>query len=182
MKRAITLSAVSLFAVGMMAVASPAAAQDADAETNAFMAQTVKTACKDKDFTAFFGAYAQNAATRDSHTAALVDVHSLKDPAKKLKEVDARYFVFNIQMLDFSYYDAESVLKFDKSENPEDLVDVELNFKELGADKHQVNWTRAEMKPDDEGEGKVLVKTIGEPGAYIFEYVDGCYQLTQELT
>lgn len=181
MRRAIAVSAVSLFAACTLGAVAPASAQDVDAESDALSMQMSKDACKAKDFAAFFGSYAQNRKVRDAQTAALVEVRSLKNPKKKIEDVDARDFLFNIQMLDYSYYDADSALKFDKSENPDDLVDVKVDFKELGGDKHRIDWTRAQMKPDDEGEGKVLVKTIGKPGAYIFEYVDGCYQLTQDL-
>jgi hypothetical protein len=141
-------------ALALALAAGPAGAQ---ALSQAEILQLAKDACKTQDFSLMFGYFAQNEGVRAALTAPEVQIRSLARPGQVQRTVKgAEYRDFKIAMIDYGFFDAESADRFDAGQ--------------------------AEYGPpgEDEEYGD-LIRTYGQPGAYLFEPRDGCWHLTQDF-
>jgi hypothetical protein len=147
------------------APASPAPAPVAAA------AQLPEEVCQpgEDSFRDFFNEYVAREEVRAAYTAPSVQVRRFADPAKVLAEEPAAPAAFKVVQVDFqwSYREPEG------SQRVPDRVELALHPQ---GQAMRMEFRRAEYAPDDE-----LVRTFGEPGAYVFERRDGCWRLTQEL-
>lgn len=109
-------------------------------------------ACTYDGYWTFFEAFVQSPEVRAAHTA---------DVAR------AAIRPFRIALVDDRWYYVDEG-KAGQARQPLDLKEN----REGGM--FRVEYVRAEFDDDDE-----VVKTYGRPGAYVFNYVDGCWQLTQ---
>lgn len=166
-------------AFGLVLAAGPAAAQ---ALSQAEVLQLARDACRAKDFSLMFGYFAQNGGVRAAFTAPEIQIRSLARPGQVQRTVKgAEYRDFKIAMIDYSFFDAESAERFDAGQS-EALEPLKLDITEEPGGAYRVAYVKAEYRPpgEDEEVGE-LIRTYGQPGAYLFEPRDGCWQLTQDL-
>lgn len=171
--------AATMIVLGLALAAGPAAAQ---ALPPAEVLQMAKDACRAKDFSQMFGYFAQNDGVRAALTAPEVQIRSLARPGQVQRTVrGAEYRDFKIAMIDYSFFDAESADRFDAGQS-EALEPLELDITEQPGGAYRVAYVKAEYGPpgEDEEIGE-LIRTYGQPGAYLFEPRDGCWHLTQDF-
>lgn len=174
-----TRAATIALAFGLSLAAGPAAAQDL---SQAEILQLAKDACKARDFSQMFGYFAQNDGVRAALTAPEVQIRSLARPGQVQRTVKGTaYRDFKIAMIDYSFFDAESADRFDVGQS-EALETLKLDITEQPGGAYRVAYVKAEYGPpgEDEEVGE-LIRTYGQPGAYLFEPRDGCWQLTQDF-
>ena len=122
-------------------------------------------ACTQKGYWSFFESFVKSEAIRKSHTSPKVVVSSYSGNAK----VEGKYKQFKIGLFDSSWIYVDPATKSSNVQRL-DLKD------ELIGNTFRVTYQKVDFGPDEE-----LVKTIGAPGAYVFELQNGCWRLTQEL-
>jgi hypothetical protein len=110
-------------------------------------------ACTQEGYWSFFEAFAQSQEVRDAHTADAV--RSAINP-------------FRISLVDDRWFYVDDAGKGEQERQPLELKDVREG------NAFRVEYVRAEFDANDE-----IVKTYGTPGSYVFNFVDGCWQLTQ---
>ncbi|MGO4728035.1 MULTISPECIES: hypothetical protein [unclassified Inquilinus] len=168
-----TLAAAFLLSLGL---AQPAWSQEADRVPDSEILAWAAEACKAKDFTGFFGHFAQNPAVFAAHVGPKVEIRRLAAPHQLVATVAGQdYRDFKIAMIDYSWVDADSAARVEAGKG-ESFEDLELTFSDLGKDSWRVGYTKAEFQGEHE-----LVRTYGQPGAYVFAFRDGCWRLTQDL-
>ncbi|QWP75123.1 hypothetical protein J5226_15965 [Lysobacter sp. K5869] len=121
-------------------------------------------------FDSFLEAYIGQPDKRAAYTAPDIEVRELKDPAKLVAKQSAQQAgPFRIALVDsqWSY--------FDPAKPDGEMARIDLN-RNLDGDRVRVDYVKAEFSPDEE-----VVKTLGAPEAYVFEFKQGCWQLTQQL-
>jgi hypothetical protein len=173
MRRAATI------ALALALAAGPAGAQ---ALSQAEILQLARDACKTQDFSLMFGFFAQNKGVRAALTAPEVQIRSLARPGQVQRTVQgAEYRGFKIAMIDYSFFDAESADRFDAGQS-EALESLKLDITEQPGGAYRVAYVKAEYGPPGEDkEYGELIRTYGQPGAYLFEPRDGCWHLTQDF-
>lgn len=166
-------------ALALALAAGPAGAQALSQEE---ILQLAKDACKTQEFSLMFGYFAQNEGVRAALTAPEVQIRSLARPGQVQRMVKgAEYRDFKIAMIDYSFFDAESADRFDAGQS-DALETLKLDITEQPGGAYRVAYVKAEYGPpsEDEEYGD-LIRTYGQPGAYLFEPRDGCWHLTQDF-
>ncbi len=120
--------------------------------------------CTQKGYSSFFEAFVKSDSIKKSHTAPLVKIFSYS----KKKEIPGKYDGFKIGLVDYTWVYA------DATKDASDLQTLSLKQTAIG-NSLRVDFQKAEFGADEE-----IVKTFGQPGAYVFEIQNGCWQLTQE--
>ncbi|KQR09094.1 MULTISPECIES: hypothetical protein [Xanthomonas] len=117
-------------------------------------------------FSAFLEAIVADPAVRAAYSAPHVEESDLRDPSKP---VDRPGEPFRLVLIDSRWsYD-------EPDKQPEQLARVKLELKPDG-ERMRAEFIRAEFSPDEE-----VIKTVGTPEAYVFDYTQQCWQLTQHL-
>ena len=157
------------------APAQPAAAQPAPAEAappaSAAVQLPAEACVKTEDgFAAFFEQFVYEANVRSAYSAPKIEIRDLKDPGKLLEsQTPQQAGPFKIALVDNQWaYDEPG-----KQAGQLDRVKIDRT---LSGDRMRVDFVKAEFSPDEE-----VVKTLGKPEAYVFEFKQGCWQLTQQL-
>ncbi len=159
------------------AATEPATAQPAPAEATpsapaSAAVQLPAEACvKSEDgFASFFEQFVYQANVRSAYSAPKIEIRDLKDPGKLLEsQTPQQAGPFKIALVDNQWsYDEPG-----KQAGQLDRVKIERT---LSGDRMRVDFVKAEFSPDEE-----VVKTFGKPEAYVFEFKQGCWQLTQQL-
>lgn len=120
-------------------------------------------ACTREGHWSFFEAFVRWDAVRTRHIADTVSVRSFAQPDREMSRTPGRDVGFRIALEDYRWVLAGS--------------DQDLDLQPLQeGDVLRVQYTPVELGPDDE-----VVRTLGAPGAYVFERRNGCWELTQEL-
>jgi hypothetical protein len=143
--------------------------------------------CSTTEFDYFFRVFVRGlddlmprSAVRKAHVWPQVQVRSYQNPDRLLATVPQQeYDGFKIGLL----YNLWVYLDPKIPVYSESYPRLAIEFKTLSRQKIRVEYKQAEYAPlASAGVGKErLVKTFGEPGAYIFEHQNGCWRLTQEL-
>jgi hypothetical protein len=143
--------------------------------------------CSTTEFDYFFRVFVRGlddimprSAVRKAHVWQQVQVRSYQNPERLLATVSQQdYDGFKIGLL----YNLWVYLDPKIPVYSESYPRLAIEFKTLDRQKIRVEYKQAEYAPlANAGATKErLVKTFGEPGAYIFEHRNGCWQLTQEL-
>ncbi|MGO1003374.1 hypothetical protein [Lysobacter sp. CA196] len=158
------------------ATATPAPAEPTQPATTpappAAAVQLPTEACvKTEDgFAAFFEQFVYEANVRSAYSAPQIEIRDLKDPGKLLEsQTPQQAGPFKIALVDNQWsYDEPG-----KQAGQLDRVKIDRT---LSGDRMRVDFVKAEFSPDEE-----VVKTLGKPEAYVFEFKQGCWQLTQQL-
>ncbi|QNQ07893.1 hypothetical protein [Sphingomonas alpina] len=148
-----------------------------DTVSDAEMLSSAIAACKSDNFDGFFELFTQNDAVRKAHLAPQIEVRALQQPGKLMRSIIGRdYRDYRIAMQDYQYVDAAAPAGQDSRQQ------MQIKPRLLSGKTWQVDYIKVEY--DGKGEGDdpgALVRTIGKPGAYIFEFSNGCWQLTRDL-
>ena len=110
-------------------------------------------ACTRDGYWSFFETFVQSPEVRAAHTSDAV--RSAINP-------------FRISLVDDRWYYVDDAGKEGQERQPLELKDV------LEGKTFRVEYVRAEFDANDE-----IVRTYGTTGSYVFNFVDGCWQLTQ---
>lgn len=151
--------------------AQPAPATSAPAPAAAAVQLPAEACVKSEDgFAAFFEQFVYEANVRSAYTAPQIEIRDLKDPGKLLEtQTPQQAGPFKIALIDSQWsYDEPG-----KQAGELDRVKIDRT---LSGERMRVDFVKAEFSPDDE-----VVKTLGKPEAYVFEFKQGCWQLTQQL-
>jgi hypothetical protein len=117
-------------------------------------------------FAAFLEAIVADPALRAAYSAPQVAERDLRDPSKP---VDRPTEPFRLVLIDSRWsYD-------EPDKDAGELARVKLEFKPDG-ERMRVDFVKAEFSADEE-----VTRTLGAPEAYVFEYTQQCWQLTQHL-
>lgn len=117
-------------------------------------------------FAAFFETIVSDAAVRAAYSAPTVEERDLRDPSKR---VDRPAEPFRLTLIDYRWtYD-------EPGKEPGDMAQVKLDLRRDG-ERMRADFIKAEFSADDE-----VIRTFGAPEAYVFEYTQRCWQLTQHL-
>jgi hypothetical protein len=146
-----------------------------------------KVPCSTKEFPYFFRVFIRGlddimprSAVRKAHVWQQVQIRSYKNPRKLLALVKQQdYNSFKIGLLNnlWIYLDPTVVSYSDA------FPRLQVKFKTINKKKIRVEYIQAEYAavPNSPTGAEKLVKTMGKPGAYIFEHRNSCWRLTQEL-
>jgi hypothetical protein len=116
-------------------------------------AQLPADACTTEGYWSFFEAFVRSQHVRESHTAA-----SAREGINP----------FHIALVDDRWYYVEA---------GKEPGDQPLDLKEArNGDGFRVDYVRAKFGPEDE-----VVATYGKPGAYVFQFANGCWQLVKTI-
>ncbi len=127
-----------------------------------------QSACErtEEGFSAFLEAIVADPALRAAYSAPHVAERDLRDPSKPVERPSAP---FRLVLIDSRWsYD-------EPDKQPEQLSRVKLELKPDG-ERMRAEFIRAEFSPDED-----VIKTVGAPEAYVFDYTQQCWQLTQHL-
>jgi hypothetical protein len=121
--------------------------------------------CTQKGYSSFFEAFVKSDSIKKSHTAPLVKIFSYSGA----KEIPDKYDEFKIGLIDYSWVLVDAAKEVGEFQT--------LNLKKTAkGNSFRVDFQKAEFGADEE-----IIKTFGQPGAYVFEMRNGCWQLTQEF-
>lgn len=118
-------------------------------------------------FASFFEQFVYEAPVRAAYSAPTVEVRDIKDPGKLLGSEQPG--PFRIAMVDNQWSYSEP------GKDAGQFARVKMD-RTLNGDRMRVDFVKAEFSPDEE-----VTKTLGKPEAYVFEFKQGCWQLTQQL-
>jgi hypothetical protein len=123
-------------------------------------------ACTLEGYWSFFEVFVKSEEVRKIYTSPEIQILRYSDEsAITSKQND----YFRIGLVDYQWVYLDPT----KDESNYDRLDLK---KDLKSTRFRVDYRKAEFDDNDE-----LVKTFGEPGAYVFEFRDGCWNLTQDL-
>jgi hypothetical protein len=142
--------------------------------------------CSPNAFKSFFEQFVRNPLQREKYIGSEVQIRDYQDPSLLVMarseltgDGDINYVDFRIGAIGHKYVVNPS-RKY--------LSDVELlknrlklDFQRIDTKTFRVNYIRAEFLNNKKDEDEMLVRTYGNPEAYIFEHRDGCWLLTQQL-
>ncbi|PZO40485.1 MAG: hypothetical protein DCF19_11320 [Pseudanabaena frigida] len=137
--------------------------------------------CAPDNFQSFFEQFVRNPAERYDYIGAEVQVRDYQDPRRLLMAIgDRNYIDFRIWAIGNQYVYIDPSGKY-RGEAELLKERLKLDYQRLDAKTFRVNYIRAEFIDDRKDRDGTLVRTYGEPEAYIFEHRDGCWHLTQSL-
>ena len=117
-------------------------------------------------FAAFFETIVSDPAVRAAYSAPTIEERDLRDPSRR---VDRPAEPFRLTLIDYRWsYD-------EPGKEPGEMARVKLDLKPDG-ERMRADFVRAEFSADDE-----VTRTFGAPEAYVFEYTQRCWLLTQHL-
>ncbi len=138
--------------------------------------------CSPDDFKGFFEQFMRNGSAGYDYVDAKVQIRDYQDPSRLLMTIgDKDYVDFRIRAIGnrYVYYDPNIERYRDNDELLKNRL--KLDFQRIDAKTFRVNYIRAEFINDSKDRDGNLVRTYGNPEAYIFEHRDGCWHLTQQL-
>jgi hypothetical protein len=144
--------------------------------------KTAITRCSPDDFKSFFEQFVRGSSPSDDDIDAEVQIRDYQDPSRLLMTIgDKNYVDFRIGAIGnrYVYYDPN----IERYRDNDELLKkrLKLDFQRIDAKTFRVNYIRAEFINDSKDRDGNLVRTYGNPEAYIFEHHDGCWHLTQSL-
>lgn len=139
-------------------------------------------ACESKDFDGFFEAYVRSPEVRLERTARFVERRSMKNPSLIVGKSDGAQYqhFFSISLSDYYYGDTVSMNKW-RLGAVDWYEDVWVEITQASDDSYRVDYSKAVLHDDGEGDSKTFVRNYGPKRAYVFEMQDGCWKLAQDL-
>jgi hypothetical protein len=137
--------------------------------------------CSPDDFKSFFEQFVRNPTAGYDYIDTEVQIRDYQDPSRLLMTIgDKNYVDFRIGAIGNKYVYIDPYAKY---RGDDELLKnrLKLDYQRIDAKTFRVNYIRAEFINDrNDGDGN-LVRTYGNPEAYIFEHRNGCWHLTQSL-
>ncbi|MEH6413974.1 hypothetical protein, partial [Pseudomonas sp. CGJS7] len=121
-------------------------------------------------FATFLEQFASEPEIRAGYSAPTIEVRDINNPDRLIaSQTPQQADPFRIAMVDYQWsYD-------EPGKDAGQLSRIKLDRK-LSGDRMRLDLVKAEFSPDEE-----VVKTIGSPEAYVFEFKQDCWQLAQHL-
>ncbi|BBC24516.1 hypothetical protein [Pseudanabaena sp. ABRG5-3] len=142
--------------------------------------KTAIAQCSPEEFNVFFEQFVRN--PKADYIDSEFQIRDYQDPSMLLMTIsDKNYVDFRIGAIGnrYVYYDPN----IERYRGNDELLKerLKLDFQRIDAKTFRVNYIRAEFINDSKDRDGNLVRTYGNPEAYIFEHLDGCWHLTQSL-
>lgn len=136
--------------------------------------------CSPEDFKSFFEQFVHGSLETEKYISPEVEIRDYEYPSRLLMTIsDKNYVIFKIGAIGNKYV-MRSLIPF--LGDAEQLKNrLKLDFQRVNAKMFRVNYIRAEFLNDKKDGDGTLVRTYGNPEAYVFEHRDGCWHLTQQL-
>ncbi|MEA5517768.1 MAG: hypothetical protein WAN66_11295 [Limnoraphis robusta] len=138
--------------------------------------------CSPDEYKSFFEHFArgqdyQGNETRFTYTADTIEVRDYENPSILIEVISKKDDEFSIDLRDYRW-----VQLVPSSVDNSPYTRLQIDFIRFNNNTFRVDYIKAEYAYDPQvGEEEYLVRTYGEPGAYIFEHRNGCWNLTQKL-
>jgi hypothetical protein len=143
--------------------------------------KTAIAQCAPDQFQSFFDQFVRNPAGRYDYIGSEVQIRDYQDPRRLLMTIgDKNYVDFRIGAIGNKYVYVDPSAKY-RSDDELLKTRLKLDYQRIDAKTFRVNYIRAEFINDSKDRDGNLVRTYGNPEAYIFEYLEGCWHLTQSL-
>jgi hypothetical protein len=137
--------------------------------------------CAPDQFQSFFDQFVRNPAGRYDYIGSEVQIRDYQDPRRLLMTIgDKNYVDFRIGAIGNKYVYVDPSAKY-RGDDELLKTRLKLDYQRINAKTFRVNYIRAEFINDSKDRDGNLVRTYGNPEAYIFEHLDGCWHLTQSL-
>ncbi|MEA5542131.1 hypothetical protein VB834_24155 [Limnoraphis robusta Tam1] len=138
--------------------------------------------CSPDEYKSFFEHFArgqdyQGNETRFTYTADTIEVRDYENPSILIEVISKKDDEFSIDLRDYRW-----VQLVPSTVDNSPYTRLQIYFIRFNNNTFRVDYIKAEYAYDPQvGEEEYLVRTYGEPGAYIFEHRNGCWNLTQKL-
>lgn len=116
---------------------------------------------------------------RSTYTANRIEVRNYENPSQLLEVMRRQDDEFSISLRDYRW-----VILVPSSIDNSPYTRLKIDLRRVSQDRFRVDYIKAQYKYTGNitgTESEDLVKTYGQPGAYIFEHRNGCWNLTQKL-
>lgn len=142
--------------------------------------KTAIAQCSPDDFKSFFEQFVQGSLETEKYISPEVEIRDYQNPSKLLMTIsDKNYVIFKIGAIGNKYVMGSLIPFLGDAELLKNRL--KLDFQRINAKTFRVNYIRAEFLNDKKDGDGTLVRTYGNPEAYVFEHRDGCWHLTQQL-
>lgn len=138
--------------------------------------------CAPDEYRSFFenfvrGQDDQGKETRLTYTADIIEVRDYENPSYLIGTLSKKDDEFSIDLRDYRW-----VQLVPSTVDNSPYTRLQIDLIRINNNTLRVNYIKAHYAYDPNGEGEeYLDYTYGEPGAYIFEHRNGCWNLTQKL-
>jgi hypothetical protein len=145
-------------------------------------ASSLPAYCSPDEYRSFFenfvrGQDYQGNETRLTYTAELIEVRDYENPSYLIGTLNKKDDEFSINLRDFRW-----VQLVPSTVDNSPYTRLQIDLKRLNNNTFRVDYIKAQyVYIGVVAEEEYLVRTYGEPGAYIFEHRNGCWYLTQKL-
>ena len=142
--------------------------------------KTAIAQCSPDEFKSFFEQFVRNRASH-YYINSEVQIRDYQDPSRLLMTISGNDYVdFRIGAIGNRYVYIDPLAKY---RGDDELLKkrLKLDYQRSDAKTFRVNYIRADFISDSKDRDENLVRTFGNPEAYIFEHRDGCWHLTQSL-
>ncbi|MEB3280474.1 MAG: hypothetical protein VKK42_16300 [Lyngbya sp.] len=138
--------------------------------------------CSPDEYKSFFehfvrGQDYQGNETRFTYTADTIEVRDYENPSNLIEVLSKKDDEFSINLRDYRW-----VQLVPSSIDNSPYTRLKIDLIRINNNTFRVDYIKAEYAYNPQlGQEEYLVSTYGEPGAYIFEHRNGCWNLTQKL-
>ncbi|WP_413160401.1 hypothetical protein ACL6C3_18030 [Capilliphycus salinus ALCB114379] len=138
--------------------------------------------CSPDEYKIFFehfvrGQDYQGNETRFTHTADTIEVRDYENPSNLIGFLSKKDDEFSIDIRDYRW-----VQLVPSSVDNSPYTRLQVDLKRINNNTFRVDYIKAEYAYDSRvDQEEYVVRTYGEPGAYIFEHRNGCWTLIQKL-
>ena len=116
---------------------------------------------------------------RSTYTANRIEVRNYENPSQLLEVMRRQDDEFSISLRDYRW-----VILVPSSVDNSPYTRLKIDLRRVSQDRFRVDYIKAQYKYTGNTTGtesEDLVKTYGQPGAYVFQHRNGCWNLTQKL-
>jgi hypothetical protein len=154
----------------------------ANAQVQPKTAASLPQYCAPDEYKAFFqnfvrGQDYQGNETRLTYTADIIEVRDYKNPSYLIGTLNKKDDEFSIDLRDFRWVQLVPSTVDDSPYTRLKIDLIRINNNTFRVDYIKAQYVYIGVVAEEE----YLVRTYGEPGAYIFEHRNGCWNLTQKL-
>lgn len=140
--------------------------------------------CAPDEYKQFFenfvrGKDRQGTDMRSTYTANRIEVRNYENPSQLLEVMRRQDDEFSISLRDYRW-----VILVPSSVDNSPYTRLKIDLRRVSQDTFRVDYIKAQYKYTGNitgTESEDLVKTYGQPGAYVFQHRNGCWNLTQKL-
>ena len=139
--------------------------------------------CAKDQYRSFFEQYVwgkdnQGNEIRYTYTAPYIQVRDYQDPSKLLETMSRKNDEFSIDLRDYRWV---QLVPSQVDNSP--YTRLKLDIKKVDDKTFRVDYIKAQYQYSGVGtnQEETILRTYGEPNAYIFEHRNGCWNLTQKL-